>query len=143
MPSAPSTTAVGVLAGGREDRVDERLVAAGVVLLDPAEVAGLRRGGRVGRDDLGDVVPGLAGLEVREGRVGLGLGGGLLGLGRRGRAGVGRGGDLDDPGVAGLGRGRLRHQPGVDVGGGGGDPCLGRELRLELRVDEPLEGVRR
>ena len=64
----------------------------------------LRRGRAVGRDRPGDLVPGLAALEVREGGVGLRLGGVLLGSGRLGGAGVGLGLDLDDPGVSRLGQ---------------------------------------
>ena len=101
---------------GREERLQEVLVGLLVVRLDPAEVAGLRRGRRIGRDGLGDVVPGLAALEVRERRVGLGLGVGLLGGGRlRRRRGRSTGLTSMTPGVAGLGRRRLLGQPRVDV----------------------------
>ena len=133
-------TAVGVSAGGREHGVEVGLVGLRVVLLDPAEVAGLRRRRRVGRDGLGDLVPGLAALQVRERLIGLRLGGCLLGGRRFDRALVGLGLDLDDPGVTGLRDGGLGGQAGIDVRVGDRDALLGRELRLELRVDEPLEG---
>ena len=47
--------------------------------------------------------------------------------------------DLDDVGVAGLGRRRLGDQPRIDVLGRRADAFLRRELGLELGVDEPLE----
>ena len=122
-----------------EQRGDEGLVELTLVLLDPSEVAGLRRGRAVGRDRPGDLVPGLAALEVREGGVGLGLGGFLLGSGRLGGAGVGLGLDLDDPGVSRLGQRGFGDQAGVDIGVGVGDAFLGRKGCLELRVDDPLE----
>src|SRR4029079_10143001 len=52
--------------GGSEERREEGLVVLGVILGDPAEVAGLRRGGAVGRGGPRDIVPGLATLDVGE-----------------------------------------------------------------------------
>ena len=115
IPSAPSTTVGRGVDRGREERLQERLVGLGVIGLDPAEVAGLRRGRGIGRDRLGDVLPGLAALDVLERLLGLGLGVGLLRVGRPDGAGVGGRGDLDDPGVALLRGGRLLGQAGVDV----------------------------
>ena len=57
-------TAVGVFDRGGEERREERLVGLAVLGLDPAQVAGLRRRRAVRRDGLGDVLPGLAALQV-------------------------------------------------------------------------------
>ena len=125
---------------GREDGLEVRLVGLAVIGHQPAQVARLRRAGRVGRDGLGDLLPGLAALEVLERGLRLGLGGGLLGVGRGDRAGIRFGLHLDHPGVSRFGRGRLDQQASVDVGRRHGDPFFDGELRLELVVDQPLEG---
>ena len=140
VPSAPSMTAVGVFDRGGEERRQERLIGRGVVLLDPAEIAALRRGRGIGRDALGDRLPVLAGLEVGEGRVGLGLGRGLLRVRRHRRALVDCRSDRDLPGVALLGVRRLDDEPGVHVGVRDLD-ALGRgEACLDPGVDDPFEG---
>ena len=129
-------------AGCREERGGERLVDLAVVLPDPTEVTGLWGGRTVGRDRPRDLVPGLATLQVGQRRVGLRLGGGLLGGRRLHRTGVRLRLDLDDPGVARLRRGGLGDEPGVDVRVGVGDAFLGREGCLEFRIDDTLEGDR-
>ena len=127
----------------REESLEEGLVGLRVIGLDPAEVARLRCGGGIGRHGLGDVLPGLAALDVLERLLRLGLGVGLLRVGRADGAGVGGGRDLDDPRVALFRGGRLLREAGVDVLLGDGDALVGGQLRLELGVDQPLERGRR
>ena len=142
IPSSPSMTSVGVFAVAPNRAVEERFVGLLVVLCQPAEIAGLRRGRGIGRDDLRDVVPALAALDVGERLVDRRPGGRDLFGGRRAGAAVGDGLDLDLPGVARLGGRGLLDEPCVDVGVGDRDALLGRELRLDPVVDDALERER-
>ena len=63
----------------------------------------------------------------------------ILRRGRLRRIGRDLGRDLDDPGVARLGGGRLLEEPGVDVGIRDGDTLGRREVRLDAVVDDALE----
>ena len=128
---------------GREQGLEEVRVDGRAGAVDPAEVAGLRRGRGIGRDGLGDVLPRLAALEVLERGVGLGLGVRLLGRGRRDVGEVDDRLDLDQPGVTLLGRRGFLGQSRVDLVGRDADALGDGELGLQRRVDEPFERDRR
>ena len=144
IPSPPSTTAVGVLTGAAKSAFRKASSARVSSACDPAEVAGLRGCRGIGRDRLGDVLPGLAALDVLERRVGLGLGVGLLGRGRS-RSRRGRSTGLTSmtqawrcSGVVASMVSRASMSSGVAV-----TPSPAASLRLELGVDQPLERDRR
>ena len=116
-----------MFAGGGEQRLEERLVGAG------CRPSGSSRGRRPAarwprRSRRPWRRPPRPCRPSRSARAAsaLAFAAAFCAVGRRGRAGVGLGRDRDDPGVARLGRRRLRHQAGVDVLGGRADPLRRR-----------------
>ena len=122
-----------------ERGLEEGFVERAVLGQDPAEIAALVASRHIGRDALGDVLPLRSALDVRAGVVCRGPCLGDLGRRRLDRAVADRRRDLDGPQVARRRGRRLLDQLGVDVGVADRDALLGREVRLDPVVDDPLE----
>ena len=126
--------------GRGKHRAQEGLIRLTVVRVQPAQVAALGRRGGVRGDRLGDLVPGLAALDVAQRLLRDRLGGRDLGGRWFHRASTDGRGDLDDPGVSRLTGGRLLDESRIKVRVRDGDTFLGRDVGLDPVIDQALQG---